>query len=486
MASSSHPAKPGLARHPKKIAALLIALVAPLVAHFSIGLATRITPPIATFPRADATGALDQGTRRLGEAYARRRGSIIEARLAGEPEDIGHEMGRMLYPQMVKNEGALLRDFETHVPIAPARWLIMDISRLQFRHVDEGMPDARRREIAAQADAFSPDPFTGLLPTYHRFVFLQSLYDIALSFEHSPLIGCTSFALTGEASEGGHVILARNFDFEAGSIFDVGKALFLIREKGRIPYASVSWPGLAGVVSGMNAEGVALVVHGARALKPRAIGEPVVHTMRDVLGGAKTTEEAVALLHDRPAMVSHMVMIVDPSGDVAIVERAPGAEAFVRRGKEKVPLTNHLEGPLAGDPANRRVEAGTSTWPRRKRLDELLAALRPGATIDDAIAILRDKKGVGGVDLPLGDRRAIDAVIATHAVVFDSTARAVWVSEGPHLVGRFVKFDVGKLLAAGYEPEVDEPLVTAPADPILASGAYDAWVKNGSSHRGER
>jgi hypothetical protein len=235
----------------------------------------------------------------------------------------------------------------------------------------------------------------------------------------------------------------------------------------------------------MNAEGVALVVHGARALKPRAVGEPVVHTMRDVLGSAKTTQEAVALLRERSAMVSHLVMIVDPSGDVAIVERAPGAEPFVRGGRAKVALTNHLEGPLSADPANLRVEAQTSTWPRRRRLDELLTALHPGATIDDAIAILRDKKGVGGAPLPLGDRRAIDAIIATHGVVFDATARAVWVSEGPHLVGRFVKFDVGKLLAKGYEPEVDEPLVTAPADPILASGAYDAWVKDGSRHQGE-
>jgi isopenicillin-N N-acyltransferase-like protein len=478
---------PGLVRrHPKKLCALAIALVLPAIAHFSIKLGTPILPPSVSLSRADATGDLDQGTRRLGEGYARRRGKIIEVRLAGAPEDIGHEMGRMLYPQMVKNEGELLADFEKYVPIPPARWLIMDVSRLQFRHVDEGMPDARRREIAAQAAAFSPDPFASLLPTYHRFVFLQSLYDIALSFEHSPLIGCTSFSIGGEASADGHVLLARNFDFEAGTIFDIGKAIFLIEETGQIPYASVSWPGLAGVVSGMNAEGVALVVHGARAKEPRSVGEPVVHTMREVLGQAKSTAEAVAMLAKKSAMVSHLVMIVDPSGDVAIVERVPGEEPFVRRGKGKVPLTNHLEGPFANDPANKRVEANTSTWPRRKRLDELLAALRPGATIDEAIAILRDKKGVSGAELALGDRRAIDALIATHAVVFDTTARAVWVSEGPHLVGRFVKFDVGKLLAKGYEPDMAEPLVTAPEDPIRASGAYDAWIKDGSKHRGER
>ncbi|HVY44825.1 MAG TPA: C45 family peptidase, partial [Minicystis sp.] len=409
-----------------------------------------------------------------------------EVRLAGAPEELGHEMGRLLYPEMVANEGALLADFEKHVPFAPARWLIMDISRFEFRHVDAGMPEARRREIAAQAAAFQPDPFSSLLPTYHRFVFLQSLYDIALSFEHSPLLGCTSFALRGGAAAGGHVLLARNFDFEAGPVFDLGKAVFLVREAGKIPYASVAWPGFVGTVSGMNAAGVALVVHGARAKKPRTTGEPVVHTMRDVLGMAHTTAEAVDILRTRPVMVSHMVMVADKSGDVAIVERAPGADAFVRRPPgDAVPLTNHLEGPLANDPANLRVEKATSTWPRRKRLDELLAALPKGATIDDAIGVLRDKRGVGGRELPLGDRRAIDALIATHGVVFDLTEGAVWVSEGPHLAGRFVKFPVSELLADGYEPKEDLDVIASKPDAVQESGAYAKWVAAGSPHGGE-
>jgi len=108
----------------------------------------------------------------------------------------------------------------------------------------EGMSVARMREIAAQAQGMAPDPFSDFLPTYHRFVFLQSLYDISLSFEHSPLLGCTSFALTDGAAAGGHAVLARNFDFEAGPIFDLGKAVFFVKETGKVPYASVSWPGL--------------------------------------------------------------------------------------------------------------------------------------------------------------------------------------------------------------------------------------------------
>lgn len=473
-------------RHPKKLAALSLALLVPLAAHSTIGVTTRIEPPpIAATSGEPVTSPEDADLRVLGDAYARHRGKILEVRLGGSPEQIGHQHGRLLYPQMVENEGTLYAQFTHHVPLAPVRGLIMDVSRLEFRGVDQGMTGDRRREIAAQARAFSPDPFADTLPTYHRFIFLQSLYDIALSFEHSPLIGCTSFALTGDAAAEGHVILARNFDFEAGPVFDAKKAVFLVREQGRIPYASVSWPGLIGVMSGMNAEGLSLVVHGGRAREPSAVGEPVVHTLRELLAAARTTREAIAILQQKAPMVSHLVMIADASGDVAIAERAPGAPLFVRRGSGKVPLTNHFEGPLANDPANRTVETVTSTRPRRLRLDELLANLPKGASVEQIVGVLRDRKGVGGTELALGNRRALDALIATHSVVMDATARVLWVSEGPHLVGRYLRFDLARLLDPSFSPDKGEPVIALPEDDLLKSGAYDAWERAGSPHRGE-
>jgi len=476
-----------LSRHRKKIAALAFVFGAPTAAHGVIALSTRIKPPAIELPSGEAQRSPSNADlRTFGRAYARHRGKILEVRLTGTPEEIGYQHGRLLYPEMVENEGVLYGQFRHYVPIPPIRWLIMDLSRLKFRAVDRGMPDMRTREIAAQAAAFSPDPYDEVLPTYHRFVFLQSLYDIALSFEHSPLLGCTSFALTGEASKDGHTLLARNFDFEAGPIFDEKKAVFLIHEEGRIPYASVAWPGLVGAVSGMNAEGLALVVHGARAREPQPVGEPVVHTMRELLGRAKSVAEAIAILEKTEVMVSHMVMLADAKGEVAIVERAPGAPIFVRHKKgDKTPLTNHLEGPLAKDPHNRMVETVTSTRARRLRLDEILENLPAGASVEDAVGVLRDRKGIGGIELPLGHRRTIDALIATHGVVMDTTARDLWVSEGPHLVGRFVRFDLSRLLDPDYSPGASEPLDVIGTDPILENGAYDEWVRAGSPHRGE-
>jgi hypothetical protein len=208
--------------------------------------------------------------------------------------------------------------------------------------------------------------------------------------------------------------------------------------------------------------------------------------MRELLGGARTTDEAVALLARKEPMVSHIVMLIDASGSVAIAERAPGAPLYVRRGRGKVPLTNHFEGPLEADPANKIVETVTSTRPRRLRLDELLANLPPGASVQDVVGVLRDRRGVGGEPLPLGHRRSLDALIATHGVVMDATARALWVSEGPHLVGRFLRFDLARLLSPAFEPEEGEEVVAIAEDAILKDGTYNTWLRAGAPHGGEQ
>lgn len=470
-------------RHRKKLIALAVVLLFPIVAHFAIVLFTRMTPPELGAPPSGAVVRVGN-IRRFGESFAVKRGNILEVRLVGTPEQIGHIHSNLLYEEMVSTEAQLYKTLEELVPVAPLRWLIFDVARLIHRGADEQMSSPRIHEIAAQARAFSPDPFDDKFPTYQRLIYLNSLYDIALGFEHSPMMGCTSFAATGASTVDGHTILARNFDFEAGDVFDLGKVVYLVREEGKIPFASVAWPGLIGVLSGMNAKGLSVVVHGGRARETRAEGEPVVHTTRAILSEAATVDEAIDLLEQREPMVSHILLLADATGATAAIERAPGEKPYVRRAEGDIlPLTNHFEGPCSSDPKNQSVRQKTSTLPRRARLDELLAEQEP---IDArrAVAILRDKKGPDGEELPLGHRSSLDAVIATHAVVMDSTSRVLWVSEGPHLMGRFIRFDLDKLLDPAYEPAEDEELVTLPPDPLELDGSYTKWLESGSPHKG--
>lgn len=465
-----------LRRHKKKLAALAILPLLVVLAHFAIRATTAISPPnVAISRQPPVTG--DAPIRRLDGSYTRVWGGVREVYLEGSPEALGSAHARLLYDRMIHNEGELWGTFEHFVPVSAARTLMMDTSLVQYRHVDRGMPEARKRELAAEALDLSPDPYESKMPTYQRVVFLHAVYDIALSFEHSPLIGCSAFGLGASATADGHVLVGRAFDFEAGDVFDTDKAVFFVREDGAIPYASVSWPGMTGVLTGLNEQGVMILVNGGRAREPVNDGMPVVFSLREVMQRAHDTKEAVAILKEQRVMVSHIVFVADASGRFAVVERAPGADAFVRdtfADPDRVAVTNHFEGPLKDDPKNLVVRQNTTTLPRRKRLDEMLAAVPP-MTADPALAVslLRDHKCADGAACLLGDRRAIDALIATHGVVADVTARTLWVSRGPHLSGAFVKFELEKIFAKGHDPASDGEAETIGDDPILHDGTYE-------------
>lgn len=448
-------------RRRRVLGALAAAIALPLLAHLAIGPLTSIEPPSAETPR--FTPVTENGVRRTPRGWTAIRGVRL-VHLAGTPEEIGAQHTALLYDRMAEDERVLWDGFAELVPFAPARTLMFDIGRVQHRHLVDNFPDARRRELGAEANAFVPDPYASRLPTYQRMVTLHALYDIALGFEHSPLLACTAFGVPPKKSADGHALFARAFDFEAADVFDADKAVFVIREDGKIPFASVAWPGFVGVVTGMNAEGVAIAVHGGRAGETSTTGVPIAFSMRDALASARTTEEAVAQLAKERVMVSHIVFVGDAKGDFAIVERAPNTPAFVRRGDA---VTNHFEGPLAGDPKNLTVRKTTTTLERRARIDALLAEAHD-ETVATTLARLRDHECAAEA-CPVGDRRAIDAFIATHGVVADLTARTLWVSEGPHLSGKFVKVTL--------DDEVPETIEELPADPALADGRYDEGRK---------
>lgn len=416
-------------------------------------MATRIEPPPVAVPAEARAGG-----------WTRDLAGLRVVRLEGSPEAIGAENARLERDAMIDEENVLWADYERLVPSRVARLGIEDYSRFHYRNLATGVPGARRREIASEALAFAPDPFEGRMPTYQRMLFMHALYDMALPFEHSPLIGCTSFAFP---SSEGHTIFARAFDFDVDDFFDRDKVVYLVREDGAVPFASVAWPGFVGVVTGMNAEGVVVVVHGGRAGEPRAEGLPVAFSLREVLERARSTDDAVAILESQAVMVSHIVFVADGTGHVARVERAPGRPAYVRRDEGSGWVTNDFDGPLASDPANTRVRATTTTVDRGDRIADLLAEVMRGPaearTPERALAMLRDHECEHARGCPLGDRRSIDARIATHGIVADTTSKTLWVSVGPHLAGSFVRIDLATALGADAAPAaLDPPRTMAP------------------------
>ena len=315
------------------------------------------------------------------------------------------------------------------------------------------------------------------LPIYHRLVFYHALHDITQGLEHSPLLGCTAFAAGGPASTNGHLIIGRNFDFEGPEIFDREKAILFYKPRGKIPFASVAWLGMSGVITGLNAEGIFVSINAARSDDKGGEGMPVEILVREIMEQAKSIDDVVALVKKTPVMVPDFYLVGDgKTGESAVIERTP-RRLEVRRSNRAdgtMLLANHaLAQSFTADAENDRLKRYLTSGARFRRIEELVKHWRGQIDPKKALEILRDKRGVGNAELGLGNRNALDAIIATHSVVVDATSLTIWVATGPHLLGKYVGFDLRKEL--GNQAQAPQP-PDLPDDPVAQSDEFRQYV----------
>jgi hypothetical protein len=157
------------------------------------------------------------------------------------------------------------------------------------------------------------------------------------------LSGCSTVALSAEASPDGVPRFGRNLDFWSLDVADKYTTLFVVRgDGGRYGYASVGWPGLIGVLSGMNEHGLCLAnMEVPRTVRPpTAMPYPLLY--RTVLERCRTVDQAIQLLETTPRQTANNLMLMDATGDRAVAEITPEA-VHVRRAKGTAALisTNH-------------------------------------------------------------------------------------------------------------------------------------------------
>ena len=123
---------------------------------------------------------------------------------------------------------------------------------------------------------------------------------------------------------------------------------------------------------------------------------------------------------------------------------------------------------------NREQENESASLYRYKRLTELLDANGKN-TVQNTINILRDRKGLNGTDIGMGNEKAINQLIAHHSVVFEPKKLLVWVSTAPWQLGEYVAYDLNTIFALkGLKEnrEVADSSLAIAADPFLSTPAF--------------
>lgn len=376
---------------------------------------------------------------------------VWEARISGSAEERGMAMGAMGRDLLRFQEEVFVRQIRQLVPSERYLRLLDKLTLFFNRRLADYIPEEYRREIAALSECCSHD-FDEFGSPYVRQLNYHAAHDIGHAMQKYMLVGCSAFAVRNGCSADSTLLVGRNFDFYVGDDFARNKLVSFVAPDRGYRYASVGWPGMIGVLSGMNERGLTVTLNAAEGPIPASSAMPVSLLARHMLQYAATLDEARAIADTCRTFVSESFVVTAACGRrAAVIEKTPERQAlFVPEG-DVLLCTNHYQSAaFADDPVNRANIADSDSEYRRRRLAELLAERAP---LDPAgaVAILRDRRGLGGRDIGLTNEKSIDQCLAHHSVVFQPEHGLMWVSTGPWQAGAYLCYDL-KRIFGGADP----------------------------------
>ncbi len=402
-----------------------------------------------------------------------------ELYLVGAPYERGIAFGALGQGLQDQKEEAFISEIKNRVPsdgfLNFLKYLIGWINR----DLDEYIPQEQLQEIFGSS-GYMPDRFDYIAPKFHRALSYHGAHDIGHALQNMNLVGCTSFATWNRQSAAQKLLIGRNFDFYFGEDFARDKVIAFYKPTHGYKFMSVTWAGFSGVVSGMNEKGLTVTLNSAKSEIPTKGKTPVSLIARQILQYASNIQEAYEIAASFDSFVAETFLIGSSAdGRVGLIEKSPGKTALHFSEEERMIVTNHFQSKeLLADPSNQEYLAeGVSSY-RYQRVAQLLDVAGP-LTPEDVAAILRDRNGIDGKDLGFGNEKAVNQLIAHHAVIFSPDDLVAWVSSSPYQLGEFVAYDLKKIFAEGADSQQINSFsdsLTIAVDPFLRTEQYSQYA----------
>lgn len=398
-------------------------------------------------------------------------GGLPVLRLSGEAHDLGAAHGRLLAPWLAPVVAAAMPSIEHTISDDGVFGGTTHGMRLawRWRFIDDGLNDQDRRMVAGMTRGAAA---SGVDLSFTDLVRAQAVLDVGAPSPRTDEAEQKSLAqsltvLAHQAQAPARVWIGRTFSLPG--LDDGGDAeipvVTIAKPEGRIPWAGIGWPGQLGVVTGVNAQGIAVMVDPVRTsdVRPTRTARPVALLARTVLEQAKTLDEAVKLIESTPTLGAAVIVVVDgTSGTWVLVERTP-SKAIIEKNPKSPAIGDVLTtNALSSDPENDRARRMLATQSRVDRAAKLVR--NPLPDVGSMAAVLRDTRGVDESARPVGHRGVIDDGRAIHTIILDPASLELWVTD-VRSGGRMRAFDLRHELRG--EGDRAAPPADIPGDPAL-------------------
>ena len=396
----------------------------------------------------------------------------------GEPFERGVINGKLTKELVFHQEEVFTAQINQLVPSAFYRKALTYFIGWFNRDLEKNIPLEFQQEIYGISLSASHQ-FDFIAPPFQRLLNYHAAHDIGHALQNMSLVGCSSFATWGQASEEGQLIIGRNFDFYVGDEFARDKIIAFYQPSTGHKFMMVTFGGMTGVLSGMNEKGLTVTINAAKSDVPSHAATPVSLVAREVLQYAGNIEEALAIARKRDMFVSESFLIGSAlDGKAIIIEKTPETLDVVEAQNQLV-CTNHFKSEKLGNTElNKTHMTSSASGYRYDRIEELLREKGKNSILK-TLDILRDQKGLGGQDIGLGNEKLINQLISHHGIIFLPAQKKVWISTGPWQLGKFVCYDLEKVFQEEMkvDHEVYDSTLSLPGDPFLKTKAFQNYVK---------
>lgn len=178
-------------------------------------------------------------------------------RLRGTPRELGYQHGFALAAGIKEGIEEFVLGYRCHGIRARYAQIIKRVE------TEIDFPASLLEELDGMLEGMQASGVDLLLPVVKRPLERIDLL-VLNTLDHWGLFGCSGVTAWGDATADGEVLVARNFDFDVDQPDEAIARLnvvFAFEPAGGTPFLSLAFPGLIGVVTGLNAHGVGAFLH---------------------------------------------------------------------------------------------------------------------------------------------------------------------------------------------------------------------------------
>ena len=398
----------------------------------------------------------------------------------GNPYQLGLTSGALLEKLYKKQDSIFYQKINSFVPSQRKQKILFHFLKWFNRDIDKNIIPEYQAELYGISH-YSDTVFNRYIPAYQRSMYLHAAHDIGHTLQDLMLVGCSSLVVWGDKTPDGKLLIGRNLDFYVGDDFAQNKLVSFVKPSSGIPFMSVSWAGMIGVVSGMNYEGLTVTINASKSDIPFKAKTPISLLCREILQYASTLEEAVEITKKRSVFVSENILVASAKDKKAIIiEISPRKiDVFESPNYDNLICTNHFQSDsYLSDKKNIKQIKETHSFYRYQKIQELLQKSNK-ISPEYMAEILRNTEGLNKKSLGYGNEKAINQLLAHHGIIFKPEEKLVWVSSSPYQLGEFVCYDLEKIFNSDFQGIISAQTQerNIPKSKFLSTKEYENYEK---------